>query len=118
MQKYMCKFVRVMSLLLGAAATVNGIALLFMTNVNTGLILTLLLGVAILLYGIFFHYINKSFPRWIEVTVMILVLIALCFGIFLHIKGTTDNVTYQEDVLIVLGALLLIPTVTMELAGF
>ena len=89
-QKHICKFARLLIFLLGTAVTVNGIALLFMTNVNTGIVLTLLLGIAILLYGIFFPYINKAFPRWIKVVAMIFVVIALCFGVFLHIRGTTE----------------------------
>lgn len=116
-QKQIRKIARQLLLLAGAAITVNGLALLFTANLNTGIILTILLGAALLLYGIYFRSINNSCPKRIKAATIVITIIALCFCAFLHINGTTDTITYDEDVIIVLGASVNNKTPGKSLAG-
>ena len=98
------KLVRLLLILFGAAVLVNGIALLFFINYNAGIFLTILVGIALFLYGIFFAFLNKLLPKWLKIAILAVVVLAVLFVSFLHIKGNIDNVIYKEDVLIVLGA--------------
>lgn len=98
------RLVRFLLILLGAAVLVNGIALLFFINYNAGIFITILVGIALLLYGTFFAFFNKLLPKWLKIAILAVVVLAVLFVSFLHIKGNIDNVIYKEDVLIVLGA--------------
>lgn len=91
-------------IIFGLVLLINPIVLLFTTNYNAGLTATLLVGLVLISYGIFFKIINKLLPKWLKTIAIIIIAIAVvCVG-FLHIYGAKDNVTYKEDAIIVLGA--------------
>lgn len=104
MQKHISNTVRILILLLGAVVTANAIILPFVVNFNLGVALSFLFGGGLLFYGIFYHRIQKVLAKWGKVMLLLTVLVGICFAVFLHIYGLNDNVTYQEDVVIVLGA--------------
>ena len=97
-------WLRLLALALGCAATVNGIVLSFTTNFNLGNILTLILGAAFLCLAIFFDKIKKIFPIWLKAALIFILVCVLGLGSFLFIYGVSDNVSYNEDAVIVLGA--------------
>lgn len=85
---------------IGAAITLNGIALFFVSNVNLGNFLTVAMGAIILLTVLLF----KKLTKWLKVLLIAGLSIAVVFSSFLIIYGKSDNVTYREDAVIVLGA--------------
>lgn len=95
-------------LILGSLLLVNGLALCFFTNIHTGIILTVLLGLFFVLWGIFYKYIKKitKLPilKTLKFFVVLLLFIELIFVCFLGVYGGQDTVTYTEDAVIVLGA--------------
>lgn len=76
-----------------------GIALLFITNFSAGTAFVILLGAAIILLGAV-----KKMRKWIRITLIVLISYALLATLFVTVYGKTDNVTYEEDAIIVLGA--------------
>ena len=91
---------RTVLILLGIAITLNGVVLFLIANFNLGNLLTLLLGVVLTAGVIFF----KKIPKYIKLTVAIPLTVAVALSSFLAIYGVSDNVTYKEDALVVLGA--------------
>lgn len=85
---------------IGAMITLNGIALFFVSNVNLGSFLTVGFGAVILLVALLF----KKLTKWLKVLLIAGLSIAVVFSSFLIIYGKSDNVTYREDAVIVLGA--------------
>ena len=85
---------------IGAVITLNGIALFFVSNVNLGSFLTVGFGAVILLVALLF----KKLAKWLKVLLIAGLSIAVIFSSFLIIYGKSDNVTYREDAVIVLGA--------------
>lgn len=108
-------FLKVILILLGITIFLNGVIMSFITNMNTGYILTILLGLIILLYGIFFRRINEGLHDLIKCILLLALLIVVCFSSFLFVYGSIDNVNYHEDAVVVLGAGLRgdTPTVTL-----
>ncbi|MBE5816645.1 MAG: YdcF family protein [Clostridiales bacterium] len=96
--------VRTLIFLLGLAIISNAVFLIVSSNIHTGIILTLILGIIIMLYGVFFTYINKKLPKWIRICVVSVCTIVCIFVVFLFAYGLNDTANYKEDVLIVLGA--------------
>lgn len=85
---------------IGAVITLNGIALFFVSNVNLGNFLTVAMGAIIMLVALLFKKLTKGF----KIILISGISIAIVFSSFLIIYGKSDNVTYQEDAIIVLGA--------------
>lgn len=95
---------RILFLLLGLFLTANALVATLLSNFHTGIFLTWLLSFVFLLPGIFYHRILKSVPRWICRLWILLPTLPLLAGTMLFTYGSFDTVTYNEDVLIVLGA--------------
>ena len=100
-----------MRFILGVAGiflTFNGIFLLTVANMNLGHILTLILGIGLTFCSVFYKSIrritSKGIPKVIKYCVIILFCVELTRGLFIAIYGETDNITYKEDAVIVLGA--------------
>lgn len=96
------QIIKIIFLIVGAAILINGIALFFVSNLNTGNFLTVILGGAVIVFAALFHKIAK----WIKTVFIIGLALVVCFVGFLIIYGKIDNVTYKEDAVIVLGAAL------------
>lgn len=74
------------------------------SNLNLGNILTLLLGVVLVLVGVFWGKLKAGAPKWFKATFFIFLAIVFVFSSSLYLYGKADNVTYDEDAIIVLGA--------------
>ena len=94
------KICRYVTLVLGAIITIIAIWATFYSNLHLGLFLTIALGLILLALGVFWGKINL--PLKCVVAGGVAVVIIFVSGLF--ICGVRDNVTYNEDVLIVLGA--------------
>ncbi len=94
--------------LIGTVFTIYGFVLCVMSNLNLGVILVLVLGVIALCLGVFYSKIKKHMNRRTLRICMIFLVLFLCveFALlsFIAIYGCNDNVTYNEDVVVVLGA--------------
>ncbi len=85
---------------LGVLIALNGVALFFVSNVNLGSFLTVGFGAVILLIALLF----KKLAKWLKFLLVAGISIAVISSSFLIIYGKSDNVTYKEDAVIVLGA--------------
>lgn len=98
------KLLKSLLALLGIAITINGIAMFIVSTFNIGNLLTLILGLVLTFWGIYFDKISLFIPLWIRCCVAFAVALALCLSSFLFIYSGRDNTTYKEDAIIVLGA--------------
>jgi uncharacterized SAM-binding protein YcdF (DUF218 family) len=96
--------IQVISFIIGFVLTINGLLLFLRTNFNLGNALTLILGLVFVIYSKYFDWINKKLPKWIKSFFVLGLIIALFFTSFLFVYGLNDNVQYNEDAIIVLGA--------------
>jgi len=85
---------------LGAIICANGTALFFVSNVNLGNFLSVLLGAVIIFVALAFERIAK----WLKVLLVAGISLAVVCSSFLIIFGKSDNATLKEDAVIVLGA--------------
>lgn len=94
-------------ILLGILLFADGIGIAIVSNFNVGVLLTVGLGILLGLWGIFFEQIRAKAKRGLwraaEIVVCALLAAAVAFCAFLAVYGNTDNVTYDEDAVIVLG---------------
>lgn len=86
--------------IIGSIIALNGVALFFVSNVNLGNFLSIGLGAVILLLALLFNKISN----WLKILLLLGVGIAVVLSSFLIIYGKSDNATYKEEALIVLGA--------------
>lgn len=104
MKKTIHIVMQIIFIILGTLVLANGLYASTVCNMNAGLIVNILLGIIILAYGVFYRPLIKRLPKWfiglfyLGLTVLAVVIPTL------FISGRTDNVTYQEDAIIVLGA--------------
>lgn len=107
-------------LIAGAAVFINGAFMSLVSNFNLGVILTVLAGAFFLLWGIFYNKINdftkKGWAKWAKTGVIALVCLELVLVGFLAFYSQVDNVSYNEDAVIVLGAGIRGDRVTVPLA--
>ncbi|MBR5453457.1 MAG: YdcF family protein [Clostridia bacterium] len=98
------KIIRFLLLFFGSVFFIHGLLVTLNTNFNAGNILVLGLGLILLLYSIFYLKIKKLIPFPLRAAFWIMLILVISFILFLLIFGSFDNVDYDEDVLIVLGA--------------
>lgn len=112
--------IKTVLILLGSGLLLNCIFLLFISSFNLGKILSFILALVLLFYGIFFDQINGFMSHGVLLWLRYIIYLCFCFMLviigFLGIYGQHDNVTYQEDAVIVLGAGLRGDQVSLTLA--
>lgn len=93
---------------IGTQVLLNGIFLCVFSNMNLGVVLTVLLGLFFLAWGIFYKKIayvtRKGVWKVVKIVVLSLLSFELVFVGVIAIYGQIDNVSYEEDAVIVLGA--------------
>ena len=103
----MKKIIRAILIILGLFGIINTITLCFFTNFNLGFVVVFVIGSVLLTYGIWFDKINKTsekgFLKWVRTFALIGLAFLPLTSLFLGIYSQFDNVTYNEDALIVLG---------------
>ena len=92
----------------GILILLYGIGFAMVSNFNMGVFMVLALGVLLTVCGIWPEQIKKITSRGIMKAVKYLIVLGLAFVVgmtgFLMYQGSVDEVTYDEDALIVLGA--------------
>jgi len=104
--------IRIILALMGILSLINVAIVLNVSNPTIGFALQAGLSVLIIAYAAFFNRI----PKKIHLTAGVLCLFPVALVAFLFIYGNTGNVTYNEDVVIVLGAGVRGESVTRPLA--
>lgn len=93
---------------IGAIFTIYGLILCIMSNLNLGVVLIAVLGVVTLCIGVFYSKLKKLTAIPFFKICKILLTLFLCAEVvlisFIAVYGITDNVSYTEDAVIVLGA--------------
>lgn len=99
--------VRLLSILFGAALIINGICLLLFANFTVGTLLTLLSGAVLFLPSVFSNQaIRLMRYKFFKVLSVLTAFVGVCFltcALFLYFYGHSENVTYNEDYLLILG---------------
>lgn len=104
MKKTIHIILQIFFITLGLLVLANGLYASTVCNMNAGLIVNILLGIIILAYGVFYKFLIKKLPKWFIILFYCgLTIIATVIPV-MFISGRTDNVTYEEDAIIVLGA--------------
>lgn len=85
---------------IGAVIALNGAALFFVSNVNLGNFLAVILGALIILIALLF----KKIAKWLKILLLSGIGIVVVLSSILIVGGKIDTVTYNEDAIIVLGA--------------
>ena len=92
-------------LALMAAGSVMALAVLvslFFTSFNFGFVVLLGIAAALFVYGLFFERLYRL--KWLNACVLAFGAAFLGLALFLAAYGASDNVTFDEDAVIVLGA--------------
>ena len=97
---YMKSVFKIVAVIIGAVIALNGIALFFVSNVNLGNFLSVLLGAVIIFIALYF----KKLAKWLKILLVTGVSLAVVCSSFLIIYGKADNTNHNEDAVIVLGA--------------
>ena len=94
--------------IIGALLVLNALFLLVVSNFNLGVVLVLMLGACLGVYGLYFKKINQKCKtgvfKWIKYAVILCALIYIGTMMFLAGYGLNDNTNYTEQAVIVLGA--------------
>ncbi len=96
----MKSFLKIILAIFGGIIAFNGFALFFVSNVNLGNFLSVLLGGIIIFVTLMF----KNISKWLKSILIVCISVAIVCSSFLIIYGKSDNATYNEDAIIVLGA--------------
>ena len=105
---------RLFILISGVVLLLYAVSCFFIFNYNAGLALFTSSSLVWLLFGVFFN--RLICYKWLIYGVFSAFVIILSFMAFVFIYGKSDNVTYKEDAVIVLGAGLKGDMVTATLA--
>lgn len=94
--------------LIGTVFTIYGLVLCILSNINLGVILVAAFGIITLCIGVFYSKIKKLTTIKVFRVCKIFLVLFLCIEIalisFIAIYGFFDNVNYNEDAVVVLGA--------------
>ena len=104
MKKVIINILKFLAFALGTALIINGLFLMFTSNLNIGNILTLVFGIILLCLSLFSRKINKILPLWIKIAFTLGISFVVFLSSFLLIYGLSDTADYKEDAIIVLGA--------------
>lgn len=92
----------------GFVITLYGAVLSSMSNLNLGNILVILVGIFLMLIGVFkekiWKFTEKGIGKIIKILLIALIVAEVILVTFIGIYGVSDNISYKEDVVIVLGA--------------
>ena len=95
------KKVRIYSIVAGSLLLGNTLLMSIIANFNIGIIPVALLGVILLIYGVFFN--KLPFRKVISGLLAVGLSVIIVFASFLAVYGRNDNADYNEQTVIVLG---------------
>ncbi|MCL2529715.1 MAG: YdcF family protein [Coriobacteriia bacterium] len=89
-------------IIIGVILLLYTLCMALVMNFNAGFVIVGLFALAVLLYGVLWERLKKA--KWLHAAALALCVIIVGFMGFLSFYGSNNNVTYDEDVVIVLGA--------------
>ena len=102
-------------IVIGVFLLINSVALLFIANFNLSFILIFILSLSLIIYGINFQKFRKI--KWLNICIAAIFVSFISLCSFLAIYGNSNNITYTEDAVIVLGSGIRGEVVTKTLAN-
>ena len=109
-----CKILRLTILIIGILLILNAAIMGFVANFNSGIIFAAIFALVLILFSVFFEKIRKI--KWMYFSFYAVFGLVVCLIIFIAAYGHIDNVTFDEDAVIVLGAGIRGEYVTLPLA--
>jgi uncharacterized SAM-binding protein YcdF (DUF218 family) len=107
-------------MLIGVLLIMNALVLMLIVNFNSGIIITFILGLILLCYGIWNKKINEiscnGIMKWLRYLISAGIIFMVCMIAFIAIVGQIDTATFEEDAVIILGAGIRGEAVTLPLA--
>ena len=107
-------------LLAGVLLLSNGIPLIFISNLNIGNLMVILLGAFLMLWGVYYEktetLTRKGGLKYIKIAVIFLLCAELVLLCFISFYGYNDTADYSEDALIVLGCAIRGENITLPLS--
>ena len=97
-------FVRIIIVCIATVVLINGIGISLVSNFNAGTVLTFMLGLVLLTIGVLPNAALSKTPIFVFWVIGAAFVCVIIFISFLLVFGKSDNVTYKEDAVIVLGA--------------
>lgn len=98
------KKIKIITLAIGILLLINALLATAISNMTAGLFLTYCLGIFFSAFGLFAERIIKYVPKFIIYFVFGGIILEAIFVFWIYLYGMTDDVTYEEDVIIVLGS--------------
>ncbi len=86
----------------GTVLALNAVLMTITSNINAGIIVELLLGTVLMLYG--FTLGKIELPKWLKTIFWSGISVLAVFIVFLFTYGISDNISGRENALIVLGS--------------
>lgn len=86
----------------GTVLALNAVLMTITSNINAGIIVELLLGTVLMLYG--FTLGKIKLPKWLKTIFWSGISVLAVFIVFLFTYGISDNISGRENALIVLGS--------------
>ena len=98
----MARKMKILLFALGILLFISAIVFAFITGFNFKFLLLCGGSCVLILYGLFFEKLIKK--KWLTYSILSLCMCFIAMVVFLGVYGRTDNVTYNEDAVVVLGA--------------
>lgn len=104
----MMKFIKFALVIVGLFLAAQAIILSAYMSFNAGIIASFILGLACLIYGLFFKPLQamtqKGILKWLKYCAIFAVFLLIGIMALIAYYGQTDTVSYKEDAVIILGA--------------
>jgi uncharacterized SAM-binding protein YcdF (DUF218 family) len=104
----MKRLIRIVLAIAGTVLSAQAIILSAYMSFNAGIIASLAIGLACIVYSVLFNPIQamtqKGILKWLKYGGFFIILLLVGMMIFIAYYGQTDTVTYNEDAVIILGA--------------
>ncbi len=95
---------KILVLIAGLLLVINALFMAVYSNLNAGILVTLLLGLVLVLYGVFINTLVRKIPTLLRNAFWVGMGVVVGFSGCLLGTGLNDTVTYNEDAIIVLGS--------------
>lgn len=99
---------RILFIVIGVILFINASVLVTVSNFNWGIILLFFFSITCIMYGVFAAKIRQlthhGVLKWVKIVILACLGCIFALSIFIAVYGKSDNATYREDAVIVLGA--------------
>lgn len=98
------KAIKILLIVIGTGLVLNAMLMLMTSNINAGIIAEFMLGAAVVFYGVFADKFSSKISRIFKILFRAGVCAVAVFVVFLLGYGANDNISGNEDVIVVLGS--------------